>query len=161
MKKTLFYLISIFFISTSLYSFDKVALSYGYKDNIDITGISIIKDIDYRLIDKTDISLEFSAEYANGKKDDLYILSIQPLLSYNFTDSFYGEVGLGIAQFSETNLDKKKFGIHFQFKESVGFGYRFTDNFEATLKYNHYSNSDIDNENSGLDFVALRAIYRF
>ena len=51
--------------------------------------------------------------------------------------------------------------MNFQFKESIGFGYRFSDDIEASLKYNHYSNANLDDENSGLDFVGLQVAYRF
>ncbi|XPV70093.1 MAG: acyloxyacyl hydrolase [Halarcobacter sp.] len=161
MKKNFIILFFLIFSIQSLNAFDKVSLSYGHKDDIDITGISLIKDIDYEILDNLNLSIELLGEYAKGKQDDMFIISAQPMASYDLTKNLYFEAGAGIAHFTKEQLDKKRFGMNFQFKESVGFGYRFSDILEATLKYNHYSNADLAGSNAGLDFVALRVIYRF
>lgn len=142
-------------------SFDRVSVEYGNKDSIDIYGLSLVKDFDYKLFDIADISLEVTTEYVDGKLDDLFIISTQPLAKIDITENFYFETGLGIAYFSKEHLDHKQFGMNFQFKESIGFGYKFNDNFDASLKYYHYSNANLDDDNSGLDFVGLKVAYRF
>ena len=158
MKKS----ILIFFLLVSYAcSFDKVSLEYGYKESSDVYGLSLVKDFNYKLFDLADLSLEVSAQYVNGKNDDLTIISTQPLFTIDIVNDLYFQAGVGVAYFSEKHLDHKKFGTNFQFKESIGFGYRFSENIETTLKYNHYSNADLDDENSGLDFIGLQVVYRF
>jgi len=142
-------------------SFDRISLEYGYKDSIDVYGLSLFKDFDYKLFDIADLSLEVTTEYVDGKNDSMAIISTQPLATIDITENLYFEAGLGVAYFSKEHLDHKQFGMNFQFKESIGFGYRFNDDFDATLKYNHYSNANLDDDNSGLDFVGLKVAYRF
>ena len=150
------------FLYTYSFAFDKMSIGYGGDTNdIAVYNVSLQKELDYQLIDSTDLSLEVSAEYVDGKNDDMFIISTQPMLSYDFTENLYLQAGIGIAYFSEENLDKKRFGMNFQFKESIGFGYRFNKKLESTLKYTHYSNADLNNENAGLDLVMLQLIYRF
>lgn len=158
MKKIILLLIML--ISYS-FSFDKVSLEYGHKENVNIYGISLVKNFEYKLFDLADLSLEVTAQNARGDNDDLFIISTQPLLTIDLLEKLYFEAGVGVAYFSKEYLDHKRFGMNFQFKESIGFGYKFTDNIEATLKYNHYSNADLASENAGLDFIGLRVIYSF
>ncbi|WP_164970057.1 acyloxyacyl hydrolase [Arcobacter sp. CECT 8983] len=159
MKKLI--LILFLFIS-SLYSFDKVALEYGTSNHdIDIYGISVIKDINYEIIKDTNLSWEFTLQDAEGKKDDMVILSTQPMLNHFFNEKIYFELGLGVAYFSQKHLDNEEYGTHFQFKESAGFGYKFTDTFDITLKYTHYSNANINNKNAGIDLIGARLVYKF
>lgn len=158
MKKII---LTFFILINFAYSFDKVSLGYGHQDNLDVYGLALIKDFDYKLFDIANLSLEVSSEYVNGKDDSLTIISTQPLINIDIVDNLYFEAGLGVAYFNKEYLDHKKFGMHFQFKESIGFGYRFSKNIDATLKYNHYSNADLDDDNSGIDFVGLKVAYRF
>ncbi|PLY05357.1 MAG: hypothetical protein C0625_15120 [Arcobacter sp.] len=160
MKK--FILLMLFLCSYS-FAFEKISIGYGGDTNdVELYNIALHQNLDYQLIDNTNLTLEVSAEYVNGKDDDLFIISTQPMLSYDITDKLYIEGGVGIAYFSENKLDEKRFGMSFQFKESLGFGYRFSENLESTLKYTHYSNADLDkNENTGLDLVMLKLVYKF
>ncbi|RXJ70186.1 hypothetical protein CRV08_01065 [Halarcobacter ebronensis] len=159
MKRFLLFLV---FFSLNLSAFDRVNFEYAtWSKDIDIFGIGLQKDLDYKIIENTKLSVEVDAEYVDGENDDMYILSAQPMISYDLTSKLYLEGGIGISYFSEKSLDNKKFGMHFQFKENIGFGYRITDNFETTLKYTHYSNADLDDENSGIDSVGLKFIYLY
>jgi len=157
--KKLFFLLFLF--TNFVFAFDKVSLEYGYKDNTDIYGIALQKDFDYKIFDMAKLAFDISAQSVNGKKDNLTIISIQPLINIDLSDNVYFEAGVGGSYFSKKYLDHKKFGIHFQFKESVGFGYRLNKDFDITLKYNHYSNADLDDNNAGLDFIGLKVAYRF
>lgn len=161
MKKTFFIFLLLLSIANNVNAFDKFSLEYGRKNHIDITGISLIKDFDYKILDNTNLSLEFTTEYIKGKQDELFIISVQPLITYDINEKIYFEAGLGIAHFTEENLDKKKFGMNFQFKESIGFAYRINKTIETKIKYNHYSNADLASSNSGLDFVGLSLIFKF
>jgi lipid A 3-O-deacylase len=161
MKRIFYSLIFLLFIVSNLHGFDKISLGYGNLDNVSTTGISLIKDLNYKIMDNSNLSIEILSEYVDDKDDNMFIFSAQPLLDYNFTDKLFLEVGVGVAYFTEKTLDDKEFGTHGQFKESIGFGYRFTKKWESTLKYTHYSNADFSSKNSGLDFIGLRVIYKF
>jgi hypothetical protein len=155
-------IILVFFLLMGcLNAFDKVSLEYGYKNNIDVYGIALQKDFDYKLFDIAKLAFDISAQHISGEDDSLTVISAQPLINIDLSKKIYFEAGVGGAYFSKDYLDHKKFGMHFQFKESVGFGYRFTDNFEATLKYNHYSNANLDDDNAGLDFFGIKVAYKF
>lgn len=159
MKKIL---ITFFVLMSFCFGFDKIAVGYGQdSDNSNVYNIAIQKDIDYKLIDNTELSFEISADFVDGKSNDLFIISVQPMLSYDINESFYIEAGVGIAYFSEKELNDRRFGTNFQFKESIGFGYKFNKEIESTLKYVHYSNADLNKENSGLDMVMLQVVYTF
>ena len=161
MKKFMFALI---FITTSLFAFDKASIGYGEGSNgVSIYNVSVEKNInEYNFIDNTNLSFELSIEHLDGKNDDLTIYSAQPILNYAFSDKTFFEVGAGVAHFSEQNLDNRRYGMHFQFKQSIGFGYNFSENTAATLKYNHYSNGDLDKrENSGLDLIMVKVVYTY
>ncbi len=158
MKKLLIY---FFLMFNFVFAFEKVAIGFGQGTNSDIYNIAIQEEFDYKLIDSTDLIFEIALENVRSKNDSLSILSFQPMLSYDFTSNFYTQVGIGIAYFTNKELDDKRFGTSIQFKESIGFGYRFNQNIESSLKYVHYSNADMANENSGHDIGLLQFIYRF
>lgn len=155
-------LIIALFLCTYSFAFDKVSVGYGANSkDIDVYNISLQKNLEYKLLDNTNLKIEISAEYVDGKNDDLIIMSTQPLISYDINETFYIEAGLGIAYFSEEHLDEKSFGINFQFKQSIGFGYKINKDFESTLKYSHYSNADLNSKNDGIDLVMLQLVYKF
>lgn len=159
MKKLFIVLI---LLSSTVFAIDRVSVGYGQdSDNIDVYNIAIQKDFDYKLIENTNLGLEFALEYIDGSNDDMAIISTQPMLSYDITEKFYIEAGVGIAYFTEKELDDNKYGTNFQFKQSIGFGYKITEKIDTTLKYTHYSNADIDDDNSGLDIVMLKFVYKF
>jgi hypothetical protein len=50
---------------------------------------------------------------------------------------------------------------HFQFGDHIGLGYVFSDAFELGLRLQHFSNGGYQEPNDGVNFVVLRARYRF
>ncbi len=144
-----------------LNAFDKVFFSYNNYDNVSATGIGLIKPLDYKIIDNSTLNIELLSEYLDDNGEHMYVFSAQTLFDYYFNKNYFFEIGLGVAHFTKTELDKKQFGSNAQFKESIGFGYKFNEQFETTLKYTHYSNADLAEKNSGLDFIGLRVIYKF
>lgn len=161
MKK--FLLIPLLFLSY-LHAFDKVSLGYGTTTyNSDIYNLTFIKESDYKLLNKFPLSLELSLESVNSDKtnEDFFITSIQPILTYDFTKEIFLEAGLGFAYFSDKEFEYRNFGMHFQFKESIGLGYKFTKQLSSNIKYTHYSNANIKDDNSGLDIFMLSLVYKF
>lgn len=75
-------------------------------------------------------------------------------IKYNFTPQFYGSAQLGVS-FSTA----KNGGSNFTY--APGVGYKFTDNFDALLKYTGYSvKSGLGGSNS-LNTLGLRIAYTF
>ncbi|RXJ86449.1 acyloxyacyl hydrolase [Arcobacter sp. CECT 8985] len=160
MKKIL---IMFLLLVSSLFSFDKMSLGYSTtSDDSNIIDITAIKDIDYKIF-SLPLSFEGSFNYVDSahSSDDLYIGSIQSMLTYNFNKKFFMQGGFGFAYLSDKSFEDKKFGTNFQFKESILFGYNVNDNFSTTLRYNHISNADINDDNSGLDIFGINFIYKF
>jgi hypothetical protein len=154
--------ILLFIFSFSLLNaFDKTFFSYNNYDNVSATGIGIIAPLDYKIIDNSNLNIELLTEYMEDNGEHMYVFSAQTLFDYYFNKNYFFEMGLGVAHFTKTALDKKLFGSNAQFKESIGFGYKFNKRVEATIKYTHYSNADLADKNSGLDFIGLRVIYKF
>lgn len=145
-----------------LVAFEKVSFGFGKDiDNSDVYKIAIIKDLKYQFIKKTNMNLEVSADFLEGKIDKMFILSAQPLLTYNLTNRFYIELGIGLAYFSKTKIDSRKYGLKLQFKESIGLGYNISDRLVTKLNLSHYSNGNLRRDNEGLDVTMLNLIYRF
>jgi len=161
--KKLFIIIFVLLGHINLYSFEKLNIGYGQDlDSSDVLKISAIKKLDYVFIKDTKMDFEVSAEYLKGKKDDMFIFSAQPIISYDITDKLYSEFGIGIAYLTKDEIDDRRYGIQFHFKGSLGLGYKFSDSFESKLNITHYSNGNSHNdENEGLDIVMLNLIYSF
>ncbi|AXX92475.1 hypothetical protein CPU12_09450 [Malaciobacter molluscorum LMG 25693] len=160
MKKIL---IVLLFVVSSLFSFDKMSLGYSTtSDDSNIFDVTVIKNTDYKIFGLP-VSFEGSFDYMDSahESDDLFIGSIQGVLTYNFNKDFFMQGGFGFAYLSDKSFEDKKFGTNFQFKESILFGYNISDSFSTTLRYNHISNADINDDNSGLDIYGINFIYKF
>lgn len=160
MKK---FLILLLLSASYLFSFDKVGIGYSttsYDSNI--YDVSLIKDTNYKLFNLP-ISLEFAFDYmdSTNTNDELYITSFQPVITYDFNKQFFIQGALGVAYLSNKSFEHRNFGMNFQFKESVVFGYNINKHLSTTLRYNHISNADLDDDNSGLDIFGLNLIYKF
>ena len=67
----------------------------------------------------------------------------------------YGELGLGAALFSRTELGAREFSTAFQFSRHAGLGIEFGGRFTAGWRYSHYSNANIKTPNNGIDLHHL------
>lgn len=71
-------------------------------------------------------------------------------------DSFFAEIGVGLAYLSNTRWsDQTDLNTHLQFEDRLGLGYRFGVN-EISLNFSHYSNGGISQPNPGAETVSLR-----
>lgn len=73
----------------------------------------------------------------------------------------YANVALGVSLISNDELDGKKFGGPFQFTEFVGIGGYVTPQWQWDFGVRHYSNNDIYEENSGINFYRLNISYNY
>ena len=84
-------------------------------------------------------------------------LSLTPVFVYEFageTIKPYVEAGIGVAFFSDTELEDNKLGSSFQFEDRIGFGVRFAGQ-EVGVRALHYSNAGLKKPNDGVVSYAL------
>ena len=85
-------------------------------------------------------------------------LSFSPVLVYEFAGQNvkpYVELGVGVALFSNTELEDNKLGSAFQFEDRFGFGLRFAGGHEVGVRATHYSNAGLSSPNNGVESYAL------
>ena len=97
--------------------------------------------------------------YWDGKKSSgTSSLSFSPVFVYEFageTVKPYIEAGIGLALFSNTEVEEQKLGTAFQFADRIGFGLRFVGGHEVGIRATHYSNAGISSTNDGIESYAL------
>ena len=85
----------------------------------------------------------------------------------NFTDKFFGDLGLGGAIHdgpNETSIytrDHKGLGTRALFHESVELGYRLSQTWNTGVYLDHVSNADLGSHNPGITNIGLRLGYAF
>ncbi len=84
-------------------------------------------------------------------------LSVAPVFVYEFageTIKPYVEAGIGVAFFSDTELEDNNLGSSFQFEDRLGFGVRFNGQ-EIGVRAMHYSNAGLSSNNDGAENYSL------
>ena len=84
-------------------------------------------------------------------------LSLAPVFVYEFageTIKPYIEAGIGVAFFSDTELEDNNLGSSFQFEDRLGFGVRFNGQ-EIGVRAMHYSNAGLSSNNDGAENYSL------
>ena len=85
----------------------------------------------------------------------------------NFTDKFFGDLGLGGAIHDGPNTtsiytrDHKGLGTRVLFHESLELGYRFSQTWNAGIYLDHVSNAGLGSQNPGITNAGLRLGYVF
>lgn len=90
-------------------------------------------------------------------------LSLTPVFVYEFageTVKPYVEAGIGVALFSDTELDDQDLGSSFQFEDRLGVGLRFNGH-EVGLRAMHYSNAGLNSANDGVENYSLHYAVAF
>jgi lipid A 3-O-deacylase len=85
-------------------------------------------------------------------------LSFSPVFVYEFAGEKvkpYIEAGIGVAVFSDTQVEDNKLGSAFNFEDRIGFGLRFKGGHEVGVRATHYSNAGIKEPNDGIESYAL------
>jgi lipid A 3-O-deacylase len=97
-------------------------------------------------------------------KKNIIDLGFTPVLRFENTSKkgFYAEAGIGAHVLSRTyNNNDDGLSTAFQFGDHLGVGYVFGNKWDVGLKFQHFSNGGIKKPNSGVDFVVLKAAYRY
>lgn len=85
----------------------------------------------------------------------------------NFTDQFFGDLGLGGAVHDGPDLtalpvrSHKGLGTRFLFHESVALGYRVSASWNASAYLDHVSNAGLGPRNPGITNLGMRVGYKF
>jgi lipid A 3-O-deacylase len=85
----------------------------------------------------------------------------------NFTDQFFGDLGLGGAVHdgpdltAQTTRDRKGLGTRALFHESVALGYRVSANWNGSAYLDHVSNAGLGRHNPGITNLGMRLGYKF
>jgi lipid A 3-O-deacylase len=85
-------------------------------------------------------------------------LSFSPVFVYEFAGASvkpYIEAGIGVAFFSNTQVEDRNLGSSFNFEDRIGFGLRFAGGHEVGIRATHYSNAGIKDPNEGIESYAL------
>ena len=95
-------------------------------------------------------------ESGNGSSTN-HSVSLSPVFVYQFSGQSVRpiiEAGIGVALFSNTQVDGNKMGSAFQFEDRLGFGLRFAGQ-EVGMRVIHYSNAGLSSPNQGVESYGM------
>jgi len=146
----------------------------GGKDGADMARVGIQWDWKHRWFEGRewhlggywDLALGYwKRNSVLGLNEDITEIGLTPVfrLQRNELKGAYLEAGIGAHLLSRTSLDIKRFSTMFQFGEHIGAGYRFGARGALDLGYRfqHLSNCDIKQPNSGINFHQIRLQYHY
>ena len=91
-----------------------------------------------------------------------YAISLSPVFTWKLAELadkylLRAEFGIGVSLVEDTRFAGRDIGSHYQFEDRIGLTLEFGDDLEhaASLRYMHYSNGGLDDNNSGMDFLVL------
>jgi lipid A 3-O-deacylase len=100
----------------------------------------------------------------SGQHQNITTVGLTPVFRYERADKlgWYGEGGIGVSLLSKLyDNDDKRLSTHFQFADHIGAGYVFRNDWEIGAKIQHYSNGGYKKPNSGVNWLVVKAAYRF
>ncbi|WP_229458857.1 acyloxyacyl hydrolase [Massilia glaciei] len=116
-----------------------------------------------RLTGHWDTSLAYwrATQYRDtpGQKQNITGIGISPVLRLRGKGGtgWYAEAGIGIYLLSRHyDNDGNKLSTRLQFGEQIGFGYVFSNKWEAGLKIQHFSNGSLKRPNNGVNFLLVK-----
>lgn len=116
--------------------------------------------------------MELSFYHLKGKKgvnpwshDHLQALALAPVFRFEPNEGcFYLEAGVGVARLSHKEISGRELGMHFEFEDRIGAGFRFghQKQFDVSYRFLHFSNANIGKFNHGLNlhFIILGYWFR-
>lgn len=134
----------------------EAALPFGDFADAYSFGIGGSVQGDYNVASKTDVTLNAGFLSYSGK-DGVPALNVIPVmagLKYGFTEQLYGHGQAGMSFWNSKIAGVKVNESDFTW--SIGVGYKFTQNFDALLKFN-----SIGTAGSASNAVGLRVAYTF
>ncbi len=163
-------------ICTASHAIDSASLEFGSGNKTDLARLGIQWNWDRQwwksngshLGGYWDLTLAHwrATHYQNqpGNTHSFAAVGITPVFRLQNDDlmGLYGEAGIGLRHlFDLYDNNGHKLSTHFQFSSHLGIGYVFWNNIDLGLKIQHFSNGSIKKPNGGVNFVVVRASYRF
>ena len=109
-----------------------------------------------------EVSVNFWEYGPENTHETNYAIALSPVFTWKLADianryPLRAEFGIGISLVEDTRFAGKDIGSHYQFEDRIGLTMEFGDNLEhaASLRYMHYSNGGLDDDNPGMDFLVL------
>lgn len=158
---------------SQVYGLNSLSIQTGLSEHsVEFYGLDFQKDFGFHWFESRTgfltLFLDGSISYWEEGSDDLFSFSAVPLFSYAFNRGWgqmypYLEAGVGPTYVSERKIDDRDLGIHFQFKNILGFGLKLGSEKRHGLgfRFIHYSNADLDDDNDGISFYTLSYRYSF
>jgi len=118
---------------------------------------------------------EASYYYLHGDRDKrvnsndrLSIVAVAPVLRFQreipvLSTLPYIDIGIGASWVSKKEIGGRELGIHFQFEDRLGFGFRFgpEKQFDFSYRVIHFSNAFLGQKNHGINLHFLMLGYWF
>lgn len=91
-----------------------------------------------------------------GGGDAINAIAYSPVFVYraNTAPITYLKFGVGAAWLSDTRIQSRNLGSHFQFEDQLGLGWQWGRH-DLSLAYMHYSNAGFTHPNDGIDSIVL------
>ncbi|MES2758370.1 MAG: acyloxyacyl hydrolase [Pseudomonadota bacterium] len=100
----------------------------------------------------------------SGEHQNITVIGLTPVFRYERADKlgWFGEAGIGVSLLSKLyDNDDNRLSTHFQFADHIGAGYVLDNKWELSARIQHYSNGGYKKPNSGVNFLVVKAAYRF
>jgi hypothetical protein len=148
-----------------------VAIDYLHGEG-DLTGIRLAYRPHHTQITSFDrlgdldlyweISVNFWEFGRDNQHETNYAIALSPVFSKQF-DTLYDkyplkwEFGIGVSLITDTRFAGKNIGSHYQFEDRLGLILEFGEQLAESIavRYMHYSNGGLNDDNPGLDFLNL------
>lgn len=166
-----FYIAILIILSSFNIRAGSLSLGY-YEGERDVNGLSFTYRPDYKVplsklpfmdgsIDELAIEASFHIlkNLSSAKNSDNVVLAITPIWSRQVATlkqkPIVIDFGIGISLLKDKYFAGKNLGTHFQFEDKLGVTLKLNNDKAISLRYVHYSNGGISDNNPGLDFLNL------
>jgi hypothetical protein len=154
-----------------------VAIDYLHGEG-DLTGIRLAYRPHHTQITSFDwlgdldlyweVSVNFWEFGRDNQHETNYAIALSPVFSKQF-DTLYDkyplkwEFGIGVSLITDTRFAGKNIGSHYQFEDRLGLILEFGEQLAESIavRYMHYSNGGLNDDNPGLDFLNLSYARQF
>ena len=92
------------------------------------------------------------------------VFDILPVFRWSSSQApnLFVDTGVGLSLFSSEYITQREFGGTLQFNNYLGVGTKFNDNkWEAAIHFQHYSNNNLYDKNTGVNFWYLSITHRY
>lgn len=134
---------------------DVVLHRLGFK--WDMKSLFLMKDLKLDILH--DVRLN---RWVNNKdsNDVIGVFDYAPVFRLKYLENYYVECATGVSALSDKKLNGINYGGKFAFNHYLGAGVNIAD-FSLSVKYQHYSNYEMFEQNPGVNFYMLGLSYKY